>query len=620
MPDYIFLHFFDHEVVELYDLNRRLPRIYREFAWATKVAYLCAREAVLLPQGFYFESKPARKVLSDARAALESGDLWFARSENDADDFIGNKREQYKENPGRYPAYFRQSAAQSIRALNARRVDRLYSSGSSIRRAWLDQVDTDGSALDQLTSSRHLGIFGRSARRRHLRRLPEVLGKTAFIWPFVRPRLPFVDLETNEQEKIKALITRAYVESYLEEYNASICVEFTFGSLDCSIGKSSGRLVSLAGVRKVLRYCGLDRLMEALTWEDLIGLRDEIVYPRFRRFVILGSKDPEGVAEALRVTGFRFSALAPDGLSKGRARRDAFVGRVETVVSMLERFQSAAVLLDPKGGVMRARSADVGIICVVADEMNAIVRFLSSISECVEKEGVHQRRFFHEARMPATNGGLHRVVVTRALEQGNRSIMPAYQAMMEEYCPDVVVLLGVGGGIHKDAHAGDVVIADSIIYYDKRAVTENGPKHRIVPYAIKPWLLIYLNRFFDRYGDVAVLKAAEGSPAASFKLLLGPLGSGEAVIKYRDAEERRWLQTVNDKTLVLETEAGGLAQRFYEDELRTSGRAEGFLVLRGLSDHADQDKDDRWRAASTMNAMISLQELLSSIPVGFGTR
>ena len=74
MADYIFLHFFDHEVVELYDLNLKEPRIYHEFAWATKVAYLFAREAVLLPQGFFFESQLARRVLSDARGENQSVD------------------------------------------------------------------------------------------------------------------------------------------------------------------------------------------------------------------------------------------------------------------------------------------------------------------------------------------------------------------------------------------------------------------------------------------------------------------------------------------------------------------------------------------------------------------
>jgi adenosylhomocysteine nucleosidase len=109
--------------------------------------------------------------------------------------------------------------------------------------------------------------------------------------------------------------------------------------------------------------------------------------------------------------------------------------------------------------------------------------------------------------------------------------------MMEEHGPDVDVLLGIGGGTHKDARACDVVIADSIVYYNRRAVTVDGPKHRIIAYAVKAWLMVYVSRFFNRYGDLVVFKAAKGS-GSPLKLLSGPLGTGEAVIKYRDAEER----------------------------------------------------------------------------------
>ena len=49
-----------------------------------------------------------------------------------------------------------------------------------------------------------------------------------------------------------------------------------------------------------------------------------------------------------------------------------------------------------------------------------------------------------------------------------------------------------------------------------------------------------------------------------FKVLPGPIGSGEAVVANKDAEIRSFLRRFNDKTLALETETGGLAAAFYE--------------------------------------------------------
>jgi nucleoside phosphorylase len=258
--------------------------------------------------------------------------------------------------------------------------------------------------------------------------------------------------------------------------------------------------------------------------------------------------------------------------------------------------------------------ATVGILTVVADEMKAITAFLSDEEQFAQREGSRHLRDFCEASLPGRDGSRHQVAVTRAIEQGNRSIMSAYQALMDEYNPKLVILIGIGGGIHKDARACDVVIADSVFYYDKRAETPEGSQHRLLGYRIEPFLLRFINRFFDKYGEVAELPSAPNSPDASFRIHLGPIGTGEAVVKYRDAEVRKWLHIVNDKTLALETEAGGVAQQFAEDSLRFGLKASGYLVMRGISDHADHAKDDRWRIAATTNAMKALKALLSSIP------
>lgn len=260
----------------------------------------------------------------------------------------------------------------------------------------------------------------------------------------------------------------------------------------------------------------------------------------------------------------------------------------------------------------------IGVLCVVPDEMKAIKNFLRGAPNYWEFEGTRFQRDFCSAELPSADDQPHRVVVTRALEQGNRSIMPAYQALMDECHPRLIVLLGIGGGIHKDCDLCDVVLADTIFYYDKRTETEVGTKHRLLPYRIEAWLERYINRFFDDHGEHAVLPAATDSIAMNFKFHYGPVGTGEAVVKFRDGETRKWLTTVNDKTLALETEAGGVAQQFLEDTLREGEKALGYLVIRGVSDHADQDKDNKWRGPATTNAMHALSAVLKKIPKQFG--
>jgi len=129
-------------------------------------------------------------------------------------------------------------------------------------------------------------------------------------------------------------------------------------------------------------------------------------------------------------------------------------------------------------------------------------------------------------------------------------------------------------------------------------------------YQLEPWLSSRLNHFFVIHRADASFPAAEGAYSAEFRCKFGPLGSGEAVVGFREAEVRQWLTEVNDKTLALETEAGGVAQEYHESALRSGYRAAGYLIVRGISDHADQAKDDRWRLPASRNAMQFLERLL----------
>jgi adenosylhomocysteine nucleosidase len=194
--------------------------------------------------------------------------------------------------------------------------------------------------------------------------------------------------------------------------------------------------------------------------------------------------------------------------------------------------------------------------------------------------------------------------------------MPSYQALIEEYNPLLVVLLGIGGSIHNDARTCDVVVADSIWYYDKRAEGVRGTQHRGLSYNVEPWLCNEINRWFNEHGDKPTFPASEGSYSDRFLLAFGPIGTGEAVIKHRDAEERQWLHTANDKVLAVDTEAGGVAYAFWEERLKYGIKTEGYLIFRGVSDHADQNKHDGWRVPAATNAMSALRILLERLPAG----
>jgi adenosylhomocysteine nucleosidase len=60
-------------------------------------------------------------------------------------------------------------------------------------------------------------------------------------------------------------------------------------------------------------------------------------------------------------------------------------------------------------------------------------------------------------------------------------------------------------------------------------------------------------------------------------------------------------------------EAGGLVQAFYEQS--GSRKVDGWLVIRGISDNADPDKNDDPQAVAAWHAASCLRRLLPYLPL-----
>ena len=69
------------------------------------------------------------------------------------------------------------------------------------------------------------------------------------------------------------------------------------------------------------------------------------------------------------------------------------------------------------------------------------------------------------------------------------------------------------------------------------------------------------------------------------------------------------LQEPHPKTLAVETEAGGVAQAFYE-QVTAESSVRGWLAIRGISDSADEAKDDTFHAVASTNAAAVLERLI----------
>jgi len=165
------------------------------------------------------------------------------------------------------------------------------------------------------------------------------------------------------------------------------------------------------------------------------------------------------------------------------------------------------------------------------------------------------------------------------------------------------------------------VIGDEVIYYDARRETVTAARRRGRSHPTTPAVRHRINEFFLRYGSTIAL-----GPSGQVRVFRGPIGSGSAVVTDPGSDIVRFLRWFNEKTLAVETEAGGVGQAFYEEV--GSDPAAGWLTIRGISDLADRDKGHGWHQLAANHAAAVMDRLLPMLalpgrpdegrPGGFG--
>ncbi|PRX63022.1 adenosylhomocysteine nucleosidase [Nonomuraea fuscirosea] len=244
-----------------------------------------------------------------------------------------------------------------------------------------------------------------------------------------------------------------------------------------------------------------------------------------------------------------------------------------------------------------ARRADIGVITILGVEAGAVHDVLGL--RPVRRSTLP----FYEGDV-AADGTTRRVVAIRALSQGQRSTVIAFEHLRRHYSPSVVVLTGIGGSIDPSVRVGDVVVTTRVVYYDLRKETSQGQRRRGEERQAPATTGHAVNSFFTTHGEPATVRTGR----TSFRVLTGPIGSGEAVIADAESEIRRYLKAFNDKILAVDMEAGGLTQAFHEQD--GPGLARGWTVIRGISDDSNSAKNDDHQRVAARHAAITLRRLL----------
>lgn len=203
----------------------------------------------------------------------------------------------------------------------------------------------------------------------------------------------------------------------------------------------------------------------------------------------------------------------------------------------------------------------LAVIAAMPQEIHELARALHNIKE----ENSHHLRILR-----GDYGGHELIVVESGIGKVNAALAATY--VITKYLPCAVINTGSAGGLGKDVHIGDVVIASHAAHHDVDV--------RVFGYAIGqvPQLPVRYAADPD-LGTAAVIAASHFESA---NIHHGLVVSGDQFIDHGDKIAR--IRTHFPEVLAVEMEAAAIAQTCHQ--LKTP-----CVVIRAISDHADEKAD-----------------------------
>lgn len=185
----------------------------------------------------------------------------------------------------------------------------------------------------------------------------------------------------------------------------------------------------------------------------------------------------------------------------------------------------------------------------------------------------------------------------RSSDQGSLDMRAALEDVYRHFRPRMVCLVGIAGGLDDALNIGDVAVAKRVLWYERGKETDSGTSRELIPFTP--------DRVTMRLVDAVIGDMRRRR--SDFVTVLTPFAAGEKVVASQLGQVRTYLQTVDRHLGAVEMESGGFFHYFVDADFR--GLDDIWLVVKGISDHADPAKGDSDQTAAAENAVRAALDL-----------
>lgn len=230
------------------------------------------------------------------------------------------------------------------------------------------------------------------------------------------------------------------------------------------------------------------------------------------------------------------------------------------------------------------KPVDVLIVTALPEERDAVLRLLEDFGPV----RVGESPIYYACTFPASKGEC-KIAVTQLSQMGNvEAGIHATQAI-GELDPTCVLMVGIAAGIRGRVSLGDVIVSTQVLYYEQAKQTPKGPEVRPISILADHLLLQSAQNCNDgNWCSLVAVKAPQHNGSGPPRVCFGPFAVGDKVVA--DQSCVSGLMDLHPKLIGVEMESYGIAAAAANTLTRPR-----FLAIRGVSDFADEQKDERYR-------------------------
>ncbi len=258
---------------------------------------------------------------------------------------------------------------------------------------------------------------------------------------------------------------------------------------------------------------------------------------------------------------------------------------------------------------------DFLIITALTDEFDAVIKRFSSAKKIHNKKyHIYDCTFPTVEKSDHCHGKPYRLLIACQLGMGQIHAAALSTLLCNQYKPAYVLIVGIAGGktdVKRPIKKGDVIISKTLIDTTKGKI-ENGKRHPEWGTITPDQLLLGSSQTFLQNNQGWYHKILVSDDKASNEIpqvYHVPIFSGNDVIKDEDiidGYKETWKEAGG-----VEMEGAGVATAI-SSYVKPSP---GFLMIRGVSDLADSEKDDKYRKVACYVAAAYTYAFLKSGPV-----